>query len=156
LTSALRFTLASRPTCALLLVMSSSLCAMVAYAQTLQTRPDALLQIDLNRAAVVERIMTSWNAEFPAGKAEAFKQKLMALRSDQLLAANVSGSFDGVLEVMDSAEKAAAFLNKTDLQAASEQGSADRAKAVGDKEADLVYTPVTPCRFLDTRGSNLR
>jgi hypothetical protein len=109
-------------------------------------KPDALLQIDLNRAAVVERIVANWSKELAPAQLSAFKDKLNHLRADQLLAANISGSFDGVLEVMDSSEKAAAALSKTNLL--------DEAKTVGDAEADVVYTPVTPCRFLDTRGLN--
>jgi hypothetical protein len=109
-------------------------------------RPDALLQVDLNRPAVVERITNNWSKELPAAKREAFKEKLMNLRADQLLAANISGTFEGVLEVMDSHEKAHAALQKMALT--------DEAKSVGEASRDLVYTPITPCRFLDTRNAN--
>jgi hypothetical protein len=112
------------------------------------TKPDALLQIDLNRAAVVERIVNSWNKELQVEQRESFKAKLNNLRADQLLAANISGTFDGVLEVMQSQEKAAAFLANARLE------NQDQAKAVGDLNADVVYTPVNPCRLIDTRGAN--
>jgi hypothetical protein len=125
-------------------------------------RPDALLQIDMNRTAVVERIIGSWGKEIPSAQLDSFKSKLMGLRADQLLAANLSGSFDGVLEVMDAHEKASARVSSNAALSASsalpasaalEANGADRSKAVGELDRDLVYTPITPCRFLDTRGS---
>jgi trimeric autotransporter adhesin len=117
------------------------------HASNAATAPDALLQVDLNRAAIVERVVSAWAKEVPAGQLSSFKDKLSELRADQLLAANLSGSLDGVLEVMNSHEKASALLN-------AKLSPADNSKALGDVAADVVYTPITPCRFLDTRGAN--
>jgi hypothetical protein len=135
------------------------------------TRPDALLQIDLNRNAVVERIVSSWGGELPALQRESFKSKLMGLRADQLLSANLSGSFDGVLEQLQGAPRdahlsnltpaigsaASAYANLPDINAALASGtvrlnsSPDQTKALGESDRDLLYTPVTPCRLFDTR-----
>jgi hypothetical protein len=113
------------------------------HAQT--TKPDALLQIDLNRAAVVERIVEGWKGEIPAAQLTSFRNKLNALRADHLLAANLSGSFDGVLEIVSRHE--------TSLQTPRAISfDSDRSKAVGDPLQDLVYTPVTPCRLFDSRA----
>ncbi len=76
----------------------------VASAQALAIKPDALLSIDLNRETVVEKITASWAKEIPAAQIESFKAKLAGLRADQLLAANLAGSFDGVLEVLSEAD----------------------------------------------------
>jgi hypothetical protein len=76
---------------------------------------------------------------------EMLRNKLTSLRADQLLSANVSGSFDGVLEVINRHETLSHTI-------ANFGDSKDQSKAVGETIQDLVYTPITPCRFLDTRG----
>jgi Chaperone of endosialidase len=138
----------------------------------LDMKPDALLQIDMYRGAVVERIVATWGKEIPAEQIESFASKLRALRADQLLAASLSGSFDGVLELLHGergtynatdryspalASTASSYANNADINAALANGSvkislADRSKAVGEADRDLVYTPVTPCRLFDTRA----
>ncbi len=129
--------------------------ASLAFAAPPNVRPDALLQIDMNRAAVVERIISSWSAELPSAQIDSLKAKLMGLRADQLLAANISGSFDGVLSVLHSQDKDQTLLQNpntfTRNMSAGLIGSGDRVKAVGETDRDLVYTPVTPCRLFDTR-----
>jgi hypothetical protein len=114
------------------------------------SKPDALLQIDMNRSAVIEKIVESWKKELPAAQVESFKQKLEGLRADHLLAANLSGSFDGVLEIVNRIETA----NQTAPQLQTVPLSADKAKALGDSAIDLVYTPIAPCRIFDTRSTS--
>ncbi len=145
-------------------------------------RPDALLAIDLNRSAVVEKIFASWAADIPSAQQAAFKSKLGALRADLLLAASLSPSVDGVLEIVhvsanNSLQSAPALGSAQTFYAAqselknsavnstlpaaqsrsfssqsSENLSADKSKALGDANADLVYTPLVPCRLFDTRA----
>ncbi len=134
-------------------VLSMSLVAAAVAASPLALKPDALLQIDLNRAAVVERILSSWSTEAPSAQMESLKSMLMGLRADQLLAANVSGSFDGVLTILHNQDAAQtqstrSLLRDSRLQPVS---TADRSKGLGEADRDLVYTPVTPCRIFDTR-----
>jgi Chaperone of endosialidase len=139
------------PKCLLALV---SLCAVSATTQAVgttasrgvpfATKPDALLQIDMNRSSVVEKIVDTWKGEIPAAQIDSFRSKLSALRADQLLAANVSGSFDGVLEVVNRQELA--------LLTRSEVG--DQSKSVGAPDEDLIYTPIAPCRIVDTRSAS--
>jgi trimeric autotransporter adhesin len=151
--------------------------ALGAHAQAhaesqLTTRPDALLAIDLNRAAVVEKISALWSKEIPANQTHAFKGKLGALRADQLLSASLTGSFDGVLEILNTSPadtrsapavgsaqtfyaaqteiKNVSILSGQNTQFSSE--ISEKSKALGEAAIDLVYTPVTPCRLFDTRA----
>ncbi len=132
--------------------------ASVAAAAAGSYKPDALLSVDLNRGAVVEKIVSAWGSEIPALQRESFKTKLQGLRADHLLSANLSGSFEGVLEVLNAHESAQkinalpAAQNGAVLGNISEKLGADKAKALGDTNADLVYTPITPCRLFDTRA----
>ncbi len=122
-------------------------------------RPDALLQIDLNRTAVIERIVSSWESEVPSAQINSLKSKLMGLRADQLLAANVSGWFDGVLEVLNRNEAALPLTVEQSIRGFTDgdrvsfenASIADRSKAVGEPDRDLVYTPIVPCNVMDTR-----
>ncbi len=128
--------------------------ASATQASTPLTKPDALLQIDLNRGAVIEKIVTNWSAELPAAQIASFKAKLAALRADHLLAANLSGSFDGVLEVLNNQTRPAKqIFNAANvaLHIIDNAQVSDIQKALGDLDKDLVYTPITPCNLMDTR-----
>jgi trimeric autotransporter adhesin len=123
-------------------------------------RPDGLLSIDLNRSAVIEKIFSAWEREIPPNQAESFKSKLAALRADQLLSISVSGNFDAVLETMISSVASPkgipSALDATQKSVSVLSGNAptntfDSSKALGDANADLVYTPIVPCRVFDTR-----
>jgi Chaperone of endosialidase len=129
---------------AVALGLTFSLAAPLLASSEQHTRPDALLQIDLNRTSVVEKIVGAWEKEIPAAQIGSFRSKLSALRADQLLAANVSGSFDGVLEV----------VNRQELTVLARNEVGERSKALGDNFQDLVYTPITPCRIVDTRSAS--
>jgi Chaperone of endosialidase len=127
---------------------SSSLAYASATLPIVSAAPSALLQVDQNRTAIVDRVVRAWSGEIPAAQVRSFRNKLMTLRADQLLAASVSGSFDNVLEAIASNEKVA--LEK---QFGARTGNAERAKSLGEPTRDLLYTPVAPCRFFDTRNA---
>jgi hypothetical protein len=117
-------------------------------------KADALLSVDLNRTAVVEKIALAWEKEIPVAQHMSFRAKLIGLRADQLLAANLSGSFDGVLEVLNAGESNLAVQNTPTAKTAQSVQTGDQSKALGDVNQDLVYTPIAPCRVFDTRTPN--
>jgi hypothetical protein len=105
----------------------------------------ALLAIDQHRPTVIERIVAQWGAPLAASGAgldgEQLRALLADLRADQLLAASLAGTLDGLRDVVANA------LPTTPLR-----GRPLQAKALGDSASDLVYTPINPCRIVDTRG----
>jgi hypothetical protein len=109
--------------------------------------PSPLLAIDQNRATVIDRIVGEWGAALTqsgAGiDAAQLREMLMGMRADQLLAASLAGSLEGLRNVV-----AAALV--TDAEA---RPSLLQAKALGDASQDVVYVPVTPCRLVETRGT---
>jgi hypothetical protein len=117
----------------------------LAQAQT--AKPDALLAVDQNRSTVIERIVNDWGdklaAEAGISRAQ-LREMLSAMRADQLLAASLAGSLSGLHAVVAQA-----------LPAVAPTGTPGKVniQALGDATQDLVYTPVTPCRLFDTRGS---
>src|SRR5205085_2253105 len=61
--------------------------------------------------------------------------------ADQLLAANLAGSIGGLRDALAHALTVSAAVKRGLLNT----------KALGDLADDLVYTPVVPCRIVDTR-----
>ena len=108
---------------------------------------DALLAIDQHRATVIDRIVTQWGeplAQSGAGlNVEQLRAMLAGLRADHLLAASLAGTLDGLRNVLATAVIATTPLREALMQT----------KALGDSADDVVYTPVTPCRLVETRGT---
>ncbi len=106
--------------------------------------PSPLLAIDRNRATVVDRVVAQWGTAIASAgiTAEQLRELLLAMRSDQLLAASLAGSLDGLRNVVS-----ASLLPETDVKP-----TLIHAKALGDATQDVVYVPVTPCRLVETRG----
>ena len=111
--------------------------------------PSALLTIDQNRSTVIERIVGEWGdrlASSSAGISPAqLREVLDGLRADALLAASLAGSLDGLRDVVATAMTSTAPVKPGRVSAT----------AIGDTNNDLVYTPITPCRILDTRRGTI-
>jgi hypothetical protein len=112
-------------------------------ASALPAAPSPLLVIDQNRASVVERIVAEWGEALRSNAgidAVQLRSMLTGLRADHLLAASLAGNLEGLRNVIASALVSDAAVNPSLLQT----------KVLGDTGGDLVYTPITPCRIVDT------
>ena len=109
--------------------------------------PSPLLAIDQNRSTVVDRIVVEWGDALgasSAGLSTAQLQTLLSgLRADHLLAASLAGSLRGLRDVI-----ATSLVSTADVASALAA-----AKTLGDAADDVAYTPVTPCRLIETRGT---
>jgi hypothetical protein len=112
----------------------------------LRVAANALLAIDQNRATVVERMVDAWGAPLEAAGVgltrEQLREMLGGLRADHLLAVSLAGSLEGVRNAL------ALAISSTSSPVAA---GLLRAKALGDANDDLSYTPISPCRIVDTR-----
>jgi hypothetical protein len=106
-----------------------------------ELRPDPLLSIDQNRPVVIERIVEVFRPAFGPGQEATVREALGGMRADHLLAASLAPNLDGLLAVLKNAETASSVV------LAKPNG-----KSLGDVGKDVVYTPVTPCRIVDTRS----
>lgn len=115
--------------------------------QPLAIQSSPLLSIDQNRSTVVERIVSYWGDVLAGSDAGLDKEQLRALltglRSDHLLATSLAGTLDGLRNAIALAQKATA----------PNAGGSIHTKALGDATTGLVYTPVVPCRIIDTRSA---
>ena len=109
------------------------------------SKADTLLGIDSNRAAVIDGIIAKWGNELEnAGVSIAgFRAALEGLRADQLLMARLAGSLSGLYDLLEGAMQPATSAPQT---------KAVVTKALGSNTDDVVYTPVTPCRLVETRN----
>jgi hypothetical protein len=103
---------------------------------------DTLLTIDQHRPQVIERIVDAWGARLAQSASplsiDELRARLQRLRADRLLDASVADSPGALRAVVDG-----------DVVAKPTDAAT---KALGDNTIDTVYTPVTPCRLVDTRG----
>lgn len=125
----------------------ASIGASVAVSTASQSAPNALLSIDQNRATIVDRIVADWSDAFAKSNAgidpAQLRTLLQGMRADYLLAASLAGTLDGLRDVIASS------LANQETGAAKPTSP----KSLGDAADDVVYTPVTPCRLVETRGT---
>ncbi|MET0919416.1 MAG: hypothetical protein ABWY07_13500 [Burkholderiales bacterium] len=117
----------------------------IAADSTTQAASSTLLAIEQSRASIVEGIVNTWRREVGGSELQVqqLRDALMGLRADKLLAARLAGTAQGVEQIL---------LNEnTDGAPNARNGVAH--KALGDAANDLVFTPLTPCRLVDTRGN---
>ena len=133
----------SRPILAPLVVALSALLVV----PTLQAEPTApLFVVEQQRSALVARLAKQWSGDFavlPGDRRlthEQLSSALFALRADRLFAVTLAGDAETVEAMLADAKRDAAKPRAA-------------AKALGDATADLTYTPINPCRILDTRAT---
>ena len=109
------------------------------------TPASALLAIDENRSTVVNRVVERFGDALEAANAGLSRGQLRAmlagLRADHLLAASLAGDLDGLRNVLANAIATSMPVQRGLLSA----------KTLGDANDDLSYTPISPCRVVDTR-----
>jgi hypothetical protein len=123
------------------IALALALAGSVSQVLGAEVRPDPLLSIDQNRGAVIERIVEVFRPGFGPGQEATVREALAGMRADHLLAASLAPRLDGLLAVMKSADSASTLVLAKPV-----------GKVLGDVATDLVYTPVVPCRIVDTRG----
>jgi hypothetical protein len=132
--------MSTRPQGALLLLFASLCAGTNASAEPL-SQASPLVAVEQHRMSIVKRIVDEWSPRLDgaAWNAESLSNALWELRADRLLAASLAGSFSTIDLVI------AAGKNERSLAAPVAE------KNLGDVNADLTYTPVNPCRIVDTR-----
>jgi hypothetical protein len=128
--------------------LASSLClsGVASAAAPGSDSTDPLVAVDRNRSAIIADIVQSFQADLTAAgpgsngadEAAKLRERLTKLRADRLLSASLASSYATLKSILEDSDKLSA-------------GSA-RAKVLGDANKDLVYTPLSPCRLIDTRG----
>lgn len=140
---------------AVVLALGLALASATAGAKTVL--PGSLLEVDQNRGAIVESIVEKWGPALEKSGAgidkAALREMVRGLRADRLMAASLVGSPEGLRDVIALSLTSSAPVSSAAILAGQVKASAGGPDALGNANADLVYTPVTPCRLFDTRAS---
>jgi len=120
--------------------------ATAASAATLSIAPDPWLAVDRNRTGIVAEVLSRWDEVTKSAKAgvlseEQLRESLSTLRADHLFAASLAGTYAELLGVLGDAR---AWSNARE--------SSKPLQKVAGSGPELAYTPIVPCRIVDTRG----
>ena len=126
--------------------LAVALSAVLVFSQ-IQAEPTApLFVVEQQRSALVTRLAKQWSDAFavlPKERRldhEQLSSALWALRADRLFAVTLAGEVEAIEAVLGEGRRDALKPRVS-------------AKALGDATADLTYTPINPCRILDTRST---
>lgn len=116
-----------------------------------------LQRIDTDRGAWVDALLTEWEWVLdPAVYDVRSELTAIAMKAPawQLYAASLVGDFTTMVQVLRGVRSAGAIVNslaapQPKMRADAFQGA--RPLVVGDTNNQLVFTPVAPCRVVDTR-----
>lgn len=105
-------------------------------------------EMDARVAAARDLVATFSGAATRDGLSEGWKvdlmQAVLSLPSASIRELKGAGT-------LRDAQKAARIV-RSEMLAAARDGSSERAKTLGNPALDLVFTPITPCRVVDTRA----
>ena len=117
---------------------------------------DKLSQIQANRQSIIQDIVKSWSNEPSVIENEAYWEKqittaLNKASNEDLLQIQNAQSYNEVLGVLQGDQHA--LRSDQQLLSVSAANDVIAPSSLGDAAADLVFTPVFPCRIFDTRPS---
>ncbi len=104
-------------------------------------KPDSLLAVDMNRSAVINNIVQTWQGQLTPENEKVLREALAKMRADRLLAAALAPSLDSLQAIMGSEDSAARLATRRSIMLATPTAT------------DLAYNPIAPCRIFDTRIS---
>ncbi len=141
-------------------VIAASVCAAAGAllphtATAVGPRIDPLITVEQNRAEIVGGLVAQWRDQFAAGKEAELRNTLMGLRADKLLAVSAVQDPKLLATVLERGDFLALFPGSTETLPGDGAAPTDMpagGKALGSASADLVYTPVPPCRLYSTFG----
>jgi hypothetical protein len=110
--------------------------------------PNPWLAVDRNRSGVVADIVARWDEVTRTARTgvlteSQLRDALARLRADQLFAASLAGTYAALVGTLVDAGALA-----------DGKASAGPQQKLAGSGPELVYTPITPCRILDTRFSS--
>ena len=114
--------------------------ADVAYEEAVENRLADLEEIAANREAVIDEIVQMWFMDEP-GWEEEFRSALDMANDSKLLAMLNAASYAEVQAILGG--------GTPDFFSADSMANPS---SLGDTDKDFVYSPVQPCRIIDTLG----
>jgi len=137
---------AARRSIAVAIIAASLALPSSVSSSALPIAPDPWLAVDRNRTGIVADLVSRWDEVTKSERAGVLSEgqlrdALAKLRADHLFAATLAGTYAELLSVF---AEAGALSNGTT--------SAKPQQKVAGSGPELAYTPIVPCRIVDTRG----
>jgi hypothetical protein len=113
-------------------------------------RVDALAQVEANRSIVIREAIDRWRSQFrpfdairnTGGEEERLAAALQTVSAEKLLAASHAETYQEAMTALFGDGPSVVALRP-----------GENPNLFGDPTADVVFTPVTPCRIIDTRSA---
>ena len=120
-----------------------------------------IANIDANKAAAADQLLKEWQANLDPNVYDVYEELGEAAASApawQLYGAALTGDFGKAASILRGRQGAGATINSISAPQAKIARGFGRATAnlVGDTNNSLVFTPIAPCRVVDTRGAGAR
>lgn len=136
---------AARRSIAVAIVAASLALSAGVSSAALPIAPDPWLAVDRNRTGIVADLVGRWDEVTKSGRAgvlgeSQLREALATLRADHLFSATLAGTYAELLSVF---AEAGALSDGTT--------SAKPLQKVAGSGPELAYTPIVPCRIVDTR-----
>lgn len=116
--------------------------------------------VEANRSAAVSRLLEDWQSNLDPNLYNVYEElgEIAAKASPwQLYAASLTGDFQKASSILRGRASAGAMINALSApQPKTPVGFGIAPAVVGDNNNSLVFTPIAPCRVVDTRGSGAR
>ena len=119
-----------------------------------------LAKIDANREGFIDQLVAEWAAvadpTLYSNLGEELRPLMRAATSWQLYAASLVGDYRSVQQVVTGKASPASYVNALGGVAQPKAARMMGPFAVGAAASSLVFTPIAPCRIMDTRNSGAR
>lgn len=117
--------------------------------------------IDANKSAAVNQLLTEWQANLDPTVYDVWAELSdLAMKAPawQIYAAALTGDFNRMTNILLGRESAGKYINALSAPQPKVPMGFGRSgpMVLGDTTQSLVYTPIAPCRVVDTRGSGAR
>ena len=119
---------------------------------------EQLAAIDSSREAFVKNFIESWTPYVDKGAYDLWSElEPIAMKAPawQLYGASLVGDFKTMLAVLRGKTGAAKYINALD-QPQAKAWVTEPSQLLGDNSGSLVFTPIPPCRIVDTRNTGAR
>lgn len=116
--------------------------------------------IDADRAGFVNQLLGSWAPYVDYQDYDLYGEiadAAMRVPAWQLYGASLTGDFHTMLRVLTGEEGAGHYIGAlAEPEGKSSPDLRSSVRALGDLESSLVYTPIAPCRLVDTRNAGAK
>ncbi len=118
-----------------------------------------LAGVEANKSAAVDQWLSDWQANLDPNVYDIYSELGETAKKApawQLLGAALPGDFRTAVRVLRGAEGAGKYINTLTAPQAKVAAGFGVDQVFGDNDNQLVFTPIAPCRVVDTRNAGAR